>query len=257
MSNFLTNTANNLLGNIAKAVICVRDYREVDGKSTEVLSYGNSAMGSALGGLAKAGARMSDIKSSLGGIMAEAGFKAYEVQYNPASISFYTTAEGTGGYVTGANDICQATTLKAQTSMSFELVFEDVSLQDAFDFTSLSLNLETAKDLVKDLVAGERSVTNQVQGFLGLLGSSALQDVIFFWGSNVFRGRLADVDVTYSMFNKKGNPVFAKARIKIQKTGKESDAADRKYWEDALRTRFAGKNTYDDPYSGASLTDLF
>lgn len=257
MSNVVTNTMNNMLGNICKAVICVRDFNEVNGKDSSLLKYMNQGMGLAVSGIAKPGARMSDLKASLGGVMKEAGFKAYEVQYNPASISFYTTAEGSGGYVTGANDITQASTLMAQTSMSFELIFEDVSNQDAFDFTSLSMNLETGKDLIKDLVAGERSVTTQVQGFLGLLGSAVLQDVVFFWGSNVFRGKLADVDVTYTMFNKKGNPVFAKVRMKIQKTGEESDQADREYWEKALNTRFGKKNTYDDPYSGSTLADMF
>ena len=250
------NFVNNLLGNIAKAVICVRDAEWVGGKTASQLSASSSSLGSALGGVAKAGARMSDLKSSLSGTFSEAGFKSFEVQYNPASITFTSTGKGRGENTVGANGVTQTSQQITQTKMSFDLIFEDISLQDAFDFTSLSLNLETAKDLIKDAVVGERTVINQVQTFLAIVQSAPMQDVIFFWGSSVFRGRLVDVDVTYTMFNKKGNPIFAKVKFTIQKAGPDTEA-DAEYWARALKDRFTSKNTFDDPYAGNSLADVF
>lgn len=247
------NGAQNLLGNICKATLCIRDSSFVQGKSEKSLSNSFGNMGQKLAGLAKSGARMSDLKSALGGDFAANGFKAYEVQYNPASIRFYTTGEGAGGYTVGANDVGQIAKNISQTRMSFELVFEDISNQDAFDFTSLSLNAETVKDLIKDKVVGKRSVINQVQAFLGVIQNATMQDAIFFWGSNMFRGRLTDVDVHYTMFNKEGNPILARVQMSIQKAESPSDDADRAYWDEAVKKRLGGKNKKSEPYK----QDLF
>ena len=169
-------------------------------------------------------------------------FIPLEVQYNPASVRIYTTGSGSGGYLIGSNNVTQASTLISQTLMDFELIFEDINNQDAFDITSMGFNVETiyglAKDIGTNLLEGPYGVINQVQGLLGLISNIEMQEVVFVWGDMAFKGRLTDVNVEYTMFNKDGNPILAKVKMSIQHVYEEEDTSDIKYWDKVIKDMF-------------------
>jgi hypothetical protein len=131
--------------------------------------------------------------------------------------------------------------------MDFELIFEDINNQDAFGFSSLNFNVETIYDMGKNLIQGPFSVINEVQGLLGLIHNISLQEVIFMWGQMVFKGRLTDVNVEYTMFNKDGNPIFAKVKMSIQHIYDAEDKDDLKYW-DKVTDKVFKKNEYLQSY---------
>ncbi len=249
------DTAKNLFGNVNKAILCVKDYNTITGTQDDSLA-GQSAFASITGAISKAKssytqatARMSNLSSLLGegAPLSTEGYIPLEVQYNPSSIRLYTTGRGSGGYLIGSNNVTQASQLISQTQMSFELIFEDINNQDAFDFTSMGFNVETIYDMAKNIFGGPFSVRNQVQGLLGLIHNSALQDMIFMWGDMAFRGKLMDVNVEYTMFNKDGNPIYAKVGMALQHVYDQNDKEDQKYWDNVIKKVFK-KNEHMNSY---------
>ncbi len=249
---------NGLTGNIDKAVLCVKSLDSINNAASDNAGGGFfSSVSKGFNEVKRVSKmvekRMSNLNNLLGnGLDINTdGYIPLEVQYNPASVRIYTTGEGSGGYLIGSNNVTQASTLISQTLMDFELIFEDINNQDAFDITSMGFNVETiyglGKDIVSNLIDGPYGVINQVQGILGLIHNTAMQDVIFMWGDMAFKGKLTDVNVEYTMFNKEGNPIYAKVKLSIQHVYDKNDTDDMKYWDGVIKKVFK-KNEYLSTY---------
>ncbi len=244
----------NVVGNVDKAILCVKDYNTIEAAAAD--GGGGNVLGQAMGAINKAQKmveKASQRMSSLSALLGENSFYStdsyipMEVQYNPSSIRLYSTGRGSGGYMIGSNNVTQSAQLISQTNMDFELIFEDINNQDAFDMTSMGFNVETIYDMAKNIYGGPFSVINQVQGLLGLIHNVALQDMIFLWGDMGFKGNLTDVNVEYTMFNKDGNPIYAKVRMSMQHIYDENDQDDKKYWDNVIKKVF-NKNEYLSSY---------
>ncbi|MCR5388994.1 MAG: hypothetical protein K6E56_07090 [Lachnospiraceae bacterium] len=251
----IVDTLKNAVGNVNKAILCIKDCDAITGSEADDAA-GQKMFAAARTSIANAKKKMVETStrmSSLSALMGEGpnfsteGYLPIEVQYNPSSIRLYTTGRGNGGYLIGSNNVTQASQLISQTQMSFELIFENINNQDAFDFSSMGFNIETIYDMSKNLIGGPFSVINEVQGLLGLIHNAALQDMIFMWGDMAFRGKLMDVNVEYTMFNKDGNPIYAKVGMALQHVYDQNDKEDQKYWDDVIEKVFK-RNEYKTSY---------
>jgi hypothetical protein len=251
----ILDTLQSVVGNVDKAILFIRDSDALTSPKDDAAAASSyfskvaGAVNKAKQSYKQATARMSNLNTLLEGgpDVNTDGFIPVEVQYNPSSVRIYTTGKGSGGYLVGSNNVTQASQLISQTVMDFELIFEDINNQDAFGFSSLNFNVETIYDMGKNLIQGPFSVINEVQGLLGLIHNISLQEVIFMWGQMVFKGRLTDVNVEYTMFNKDGNPIFAKVKMSIQHIYDAEDKDDLKYWDKVIDKVFK-KNEYLQSY---------
>ena len=240
---------NEMLGNVEKAVLWITSLDAVNNAASD--NQGGGFFSDVKKGFAEAkqaykelDKRMSNLDNLLTGgrEVNTDGYIPLEVQYNPSSVRIYSTGKGSGGYLIGSNNVTQASTLISQTIMDFELIFEDINNQDAFDITSMGFNVETiyglGKDLASHLIDGPYGVINQVQGILGLIHNTATQGVIFMWNDMVFKGKLTDVNIEYTMFNKDGDPILAKVKMSIQHVYTKDDDSEIKYWDGVIKKVF-------------------
>ena len=256
------NLTGSLSGNIVKAVLCIRKAGKIDQNdensidaleasqdsvdddiialNEQLLKKAESAL---KGGKA---ATFSDIKS-------EAEKKKYiaiEVQYNPSSLRLETEAGKQMNFREGAGvEDLNLHNAPPATTLSMELLFDDVNTTDAFMLSDSLLTGLTASNAVNAVTSLTKthSVRRQIEGLLSLLAVPTARQVIFFWGDMSFHGEVNEVQVQYTMFNKKGEPVRGKVLLRIRQgaKGEIEDADDRKryeydkkYWDDAFDETF-------------------
>ena len=166
-------------------------------------------------------------------IASKAGDKHYialEMQYNPTSLRLDTTAGRQMSYSGGAGAVqVQQYTAPASTTLSCELMFNDVNNMDAFmigDNPVTGFTVSNAKNAVMSAGKGDYSVQRQMEGLLSLLAVPAARHVIFYWGAMCFRGEMTEVTTKYTMFNKKGFPIRGTASIQIRQGDGSPDATD-------------------------------
>ncbi|MCR5451425.1 MAG: hypothetical protein K6F00_02225 [Lachnospiraceae bacterium] len=278
------NVLNGAIGNVDKAVLCIRDIKKVNEirskarnpKATggfdmniataSMTSLANMAQGGLSAAMKLADGDLSGLldNKDVRGSLNNSGYIPYTVNYNPESIRLSSTGEGSAGYNNdaGGNSFAQLQTYLTQNVLSFTLIFEAVNVTDAFSIYGQGFNLESVYSLGKNILMGDdekKRVLNHTQGLLGLLPDVLLQDMIFVWSDMSFRGNLIDMDVEYRMFNMDGDPVLATANLKLQALATNETDADREYWKTAKSTLFKGKNTYDSRYrsaDGGKLSEL-
>lgn len=125
------------------------------------------------------------------------GYYAKQVQYNPASLTLTTaskveeTDEAAGTDTEYSNNL----STNAQTELSFDLIFEAVSILDNKDY-----------------------VKNKAEGIANLMNVAKTRKVGFYYGSQLFKGELTSVSITYTMFDIHGNPVWAVVSVTITET---------------------------------------
>ena len=150
-------------------------------------------------------------------------------------------------YDDAAGDASVRTVKKpASTELSFELLFDDVNIMDSFmlsdnPLTNMSTGnlLQSGKSLYNNIKGEGYSVQEQMEVMLALLTIQSARQVIFFWGSMSFRGEVTAVSSTFTMFNKKGNPVRGKVGVTIRQghSGNSAEAKfkyDETYWNNAF-----------------------
>ncbi len=177
-------------------------------------------------------------------------FLPFVVQYNPNSIRLETIAGSQEYKQNTQNGLKYADEIKAlknndtNTYMSFQLVFDDMSIRDAYMLDTGSLLSNTAKDLVKDAVTGkgEHSVSKQVDMLIAALAKAPTRQMIFFWSNMCFRGELTRANARYTMFNTKGNPIRAVVDMTLEQNGSISIYDyDESYWGKQLDKVFEEK----------------
>lgn len=184
--------------------------------------------------------------TSKNGIMANSGYLALEVQYNPNTIYLETQAgkqvQYSGGSLgNGSNNQIMQIVQPVATTMSFQLVFDDMNPQDAFMLENLAPTAGNLISGVSDAVKkkkGGYSVQTQLDGLMSLLTQDVTRQVIFYWARMCFRGELISVNNRYTMFNKDGNPIRGVAELSIRQGNEEQYKYDERYWEEAFDRAF-------------------
>ncbi len=260
MNAVIQDAVSSLTGNLPKAILCVRDLSQAQGgekgdaakKASDLQKRLLKSTEDALNGLMEDNRGGSQTFRSLtgrNGVMAGSGYLALEVQYNPSSISMSTQAgkqvQYSGGSLGqgGANQITQIVQ-PVSTTMSFQLVFDDMNPQDAFVLENMAPtagNLVSGTADVARKVRGAYSVQAQMDGLMSLLTQPVTRKVIFYWAKMCFQGELVSVSSRYTMFNKDGNPIRGMVDLTIRQ-GEES-GFDVAYWDEAFTRTFGDPGT--------------
>ena len=260
MNAVIQDAVSSLTGNLPKAILCVRDLSQAQGgekgdaakKASDLQKRLLKSTEDALNGLLEDNRGGSQTFRSLtgkNGAMAGSGYLALEVQYNPSSISMSPQAgkqvQYSGGSLGqgGANQITQIVQ-PVSTTMSFQLVFDDMNPQDAFVLENMAPtagNLVSGTADVARKVRGAYSVQAQMDGLMSLLTQPVTRKVIFYWAKMCFQGELVSVSSRYTMFNKDGNPIRGMVDLTIRQ-GEES-GFDVAYWDEAFTRTFGDPGT--------------
>lgn len=267
------NALSSLTGNVPKAILCVRK-PPVTGSSTtmkqvaeDTASLQKSLLKSTeeqLNGLTAGNKIASQTFGSLtgtGGALAGSNYLALEVQYNPSSIYMDTQAGSQVQYSGGAlgngsnNQIIQSTQ-PASTTMSFQLIFDDMNPSDAFMLENTAPTVGNAvsgvSSLAKKAGGGGYSVQAQMDGLIALLASDVTRQVIFFWAKMCFRGEVVSASSRYTMFNKDGNPIRGVVDLSIRQGDGPDFEYETLYWDQAFTNIFGDAMT--DMASGGTST---
>ncbi len=184
-----------------------------------------------------------------GNLGAAQGYFALEVQYNPSTIRLDTQA-GTqanysgGGLGSQSNNMLMEIDQPPTTTMSMQLVFDDMNPSDAFMINSISLTgdlISSGANLYRKATGQEYSVSKQMDGLLSLLVHDETRQVIFFWSRMCFRGEVTNVSSRYTMFNKSGNPIRGVVDLTIRQGGSDEGSGytyDEKIWDQAFDEAF-------------------
>ncbi len=182
-------------------------------------------------------------------------FTILEVQYNPKTLSFSsasgkqvdTEASGMGA---GATTNLRQNKVVTNVVMSCDLIFDDVSINDAFTEQTYTDNLvngvaqKAANEMSKSLLPGHEentlesyhSVQKYLDGLLALLVSPFSSQVMFYWSGMCFRGQLVNVSGSYTMFNPAGEPVRATVNIRIRQ--RDNIRGSDEQWNEAFKKVF-------------------
>lgn len=167
-----------------------------------------------------------------------------KVHYNPASISMKSEA-GKNSTDGGSNtdpptgDALQPEAVQMKTELSMELIFDETENIDAFMADSgmgSPTGLGRAGWHLKEKMKGrEYSVAPISELFVAATMSIYARQVCFFWNGMQFEGELSKVNVEYTMFNNRGNPIRSQVAISICKSGRtEQDDDFDNIWKNAL-----------------------
>lgn len=157
-------------------------------------------------------------------------FVPVRVQYNPASISMYSRGGEMltrGGSAAGMLEPgqYQHNAMPAETVLSMELMFDDTENPDAFlldSGTGSPTGMVKAGLYQKEKMAGrEYSVAPVSELFVAATAAAYSRLVGVIWNEMAFWGELCEVDVEYTMFNRKGNPIRSRVSIRVRQGGVE------------------------------------
>ena len=161
----------------------------------------------------------------------------------------------------------QQYTAPASTTLSCELLFDNVNNMDAFmvgDNPITGMTASNIKNAAMSAFKGEYSVQRQMEGLISLLSVPSARHVIFYWGAMCFRGEVTEVTTKYTMFNKKGYPIRGTAGIQIRQGdgspgAREPDLAyryDDSYWDDSFKKTFTDEGKGQSAWKAATNNSL-
>lgn len=249
MNDILANAVSGITGNIAKAVIFVRDVKPGERATVAEGTSKAEELQKKLLERTKQALSSTSYSSITGkkGMMTNSGFLALEVQFNPNNIQMETVAgvevEYEGGNL-GSRSANQIVQIKhpASTTMNFELIFDDVNPADAFMLENLAPALgnltSNVASAVKKIKEQDYGVQNIIDGFMSLLTRDITRQIIFFWGKTCFAGELIGVSSRYTMFNKKGRPIRGVVQLSIRQGEDAQYTQGKDYWSDAFNKAF-------------------
>ncbi len=147
--------------------------------------------------------------------------KKVQVQYNPSSISFSSSTDDAElKSMQGKSDvqgIVFQDTCPASTTMTVDLIFDNVNNMDAFMNEKLIVSNGSVASAQAKAKNKTYSVKQQINAFIGMITSSQTRCITFMWSKFVFCGELASVSSELTMFNVSGNPIKGKVSLSIQK----------------------------------------
>ena len=243
--NALENVTRSVTGMVDKAIICVKKPGATAGTASSAKEAAKSKTTSeTVSGKAKSLATVKDgafsfLKSKKED-MEKNGYYVFKVKYNPSKIKLETRAgtnmiQGVGGEATKM----LVQNMKApELRMSFELIFDEVTVSDAFMFgkiseASASSVASGVASVVKNVVGEGYTVKHQVEAFIGMVTQSETRQVVFMWNKMVFSGEVESIEAAYTMFNPIGNPIRATLNVTLIYTGQGSKQ-ENEYWNTAI-----------------------
>ena len=251
--DYLQDIGSSVTGSINKAMILVRKNKEnatdIGEIRDKLISSGSKSMFANPNGLLKSPERYSAVKKLVGN-----DCYVMQVKYNPLSIRF--SSQG-GTYVqssTSNSIVNQYTqlTVTSRTTMTVDLIFDDVNVMDAFMWDKFHLSLNSAVSgtagVVKQIAKNGYSVQQQIDGLVSLITDRYYSNVIFYWSDMAFAGEVTGVNVAYTMFNPQGNPVRGKVSLSIFQSEDSEGNNSAAYWNKAFDRLF-------DEYDKASEMD--
>lgn len=277
MTAGITNFGSSIIGNLPKAILCVRKSSPAAANTSQLhrINVASETAQAATNAAAKAASQLEmatelaksgnnrinsfkDIQN-----ISQDSFHIMQVQYNPTSLNMHSqagsfqTKQGAGE--SGINQITQMT-LPPQTSLSFDLVFDAMNMVDAFMNEKLVNSIGSAGAAITSLAKKKYSVQIPVDGLIALITQEATRQVIFHWTDMTFFGELESVNARYTMFNPKGNPIRAVVSLTIRQrlsSGNNAQAAeDHDYWQKAF-TKLFGENGDNNVIDSKSGLDKF
>jgi len=262
-STMLQNMVRSITGNAVKAVLCIRNPKAVKKENDSEKKDSANELEQAINDIntinselmKKAEASLSGKSASstykdIKGIVEKNSYIALEVQYNPSTLKLSTSAGMQTKYGGDASDLTvQTVPTPAATDLSFDLIFDDCSSQDAFMLEGNAVTNSSFGNMYqagKSAVVGKYSVQRQMEGLLAMLTLDSARNVIFFWADMSFRGEVTALSTTYTMFNKKGYPVRGNVSMTIRQGDGSEDADEREkirkydetYWNKAFDRLF-------------------
>ncbi len=258
MNAIVENMVNSLTGNVPKAVLCVRnvdmlqEITERDDEESRLLksrsnvltthSQANALNQSLLDATqgALSGTLSSAARNSLMGEGKE--YLAMEVQYNPTSIRMQTTTGMQTDYSGGSmgnmsNSMIVQNNVPTSTTLSVQLVFDEVNIFDAFMVNNVGSPVGSAVQAAGYFVGKDHTVQPQIEGILSLLTMDVTRQVVFYWSKMSFRGELTGVQANYTMFNKSGDPIRGVVNLSIRQ-GEQPEIYDQDCWNRAYENMF-------------------
>lgn len=247
-------TANQLTGNIPKAILCVPDISKDKNLTVEDAINNSNALRKALIETGSGQGIMESFKNLAGRNTTKTihknNYLALEVQYNPSSIYLETVAGTQMNFSSGNMGDASTNQLRQNyepdaTTMSVQLLFDAVNVYDSFMMSNMALTAGNAVSTAMDLAhSRERKYTvkPQMDGIMSLLTRTYTRHVLFFWAKMCFQGELCSVNSHYTMFNTVGNPVRGEIRLTIRQSPNPAAKYENSYWEKALTKVFGESN---------------
>lgn len=266
----ISNVVSSVTGKIDKALLCVKKpaAAQVNTALGSMFEAVGAAMpSSVLPGLPAIGGAISNVDlraklaasqkgflssfTSVESIAKNQGYHVMEVKYNPSRIKISSHSEnqmmpGPGG--AGTNMQIQSP-VPAMTIMQVELVFDDMSKQDAFmfeKFTDVSAGaiISDVAGAAKNIFGDGYTVQREIEGIIGMITQSETRQVVFYWGDMAFAGEVISINAKYTMFNPIGHPVRGVVNLTIREGGPDNDASGDAYWSDAYREMLKGEGLF-------------
>ena len=247
-------TANQLTGNIPKAILCVPDISKDKNLTVEDAINNSNALRKALIETGSGQGIMESFKNLAGRNTTKTihknNYLALEVQYNLSSIYLETVASTQMNFSSGNMGDASTNQLRQNyepdaTTMSVQLLFDAVNVYDSFMMSNMALTAGNAVSTAMDLAhSRERKYTvkPQMDGIMSLLTRTYTRHVLFFWAKMCFQGELCSVNSHYTMFNTVGNPVRGEIRLTIRQSPNPAAKYENSYWEKALTKVFGESN---------------
>ena len=247
-------TANQLTGNIPKAILCVPDISKDKNLTVEDAINNSNALRKALIETGSGQGIMESFKNLAGRNTTKTihknNYLALEVQSNPSSIYLETVAGTQMNFSSGNMGDASTNQLRQNyepdaTTMSVQLLFDAVNVYDSFMMSNMALTAGNAVSTAMDLAhSRERKYTvkPQMDGIMSLLTRTYTRHVLFFWAKMCFQGELCSVNSHYTMFNTVGNPVRGEIRLTIRQSPNPAAKYENSYWEKALTKVFGESN---------------
>ena len=250
----LKKTANQVTGNIPKAILCVPDISKDNNRTVEQAIDNSDKLRKALIETGSGQEIMESFKNLAGRNTTKTihknNYLALEVQYNPSSIYLETVAGTQMNFSAGNMGDASTSQLRQNyepvaTTLSVQLLFDAVNAQDSFMMSNLAPNIGNAVGAAMDIVNTLKdgySVKPQMDGIMSLLTRTYTRHVLFFWAKMCFQGELCSVSSHYTMFNTVGNPVRGEIRMTIRQSPNPAAKYENSYWEKAFTKAFGESN---------------
>lgn len=246
----LKKTANQVTGNIPKAILCVPDISKDNNRTVEQAIDNSDKLRKALIETGSGQEIMESFKNLAGRNTTKTihknNYLALEVQYNPSSIYLETVAGTQMNFSAGNMGDASTSQLRQNyepvaTTLSVQLLFDAVNAQDSFMMSNLAPNIGNAVGAAMDIVNTLKdgySVKPQMDGIMSLLTRTYTRHVLFFWAKMCFQGELSSVSSHYKMFNTTGSPVRGEIQLTIRQSEDPAAKYENKYWEKAFTKAF-------------------
>lgn len=264
----LKSAYNAVMGNVEKACILFRaDTRNPEGESRPAAQNPDAGCLSDMAarlvkqgnGVVNQGAGEETV--DLNQIVKDAKYVPVRIHYNPSSVTISSrggetvTREGNTA-MSSETGRFQRNAMPTETVLFMELFFDDTHPSNAFMLDhgagSPTGMVKAGIDLNAKRKGREYSVATISELFVAAVTSADTRPVCVFWNKMVFWGELCEVEVEYTMFNNRGNPIRSKVSIRIRQDG---DPKKNGSYEEIWQKAYAGfPKAAKDLVSNKSLT---